>query len=111
MIDTKKLESQPQKISNPFSEKFTDEGWQLFMYLDENYTQDNNAPRAKYSWIFHFLKYYQLISCKKETYKQFIAERYNMTYSRVQDRQYKYDNVIQPLLERLKQKFSNNIGV
>ena len=107
----KEAETHSKKIDNQFPEKFTDEGWQLFMYLDENYTQDNNTPKAKYSWIFHFLKYYQLISCKKETYRQFIVERYTMTYSRVQDTHYKYDNVIQPLLERLKKNFSNNIGV
>lgn len=90
------------KKINSHLETFTDEGWSLFRYLDEKYTIDNNSPKAKYSWLFHFLKYHQMIICSKEQYRAFILRNKEIVLSRVQDPQFKYDNTIKPLLEKLK---------
>lgn len=93
---------------NPYPEIFTNEGYELFQYLDENYTRDNQSLRAKYSWIFHYLVKEEMITCTKKLYIKFIKEKYRITFSRIQDPEYKYNNTINPLLRTLEVYFHEN---
>lgn len=93
------------EVQNTVSEVFDSEGQELFLYLNERYKEDNNALKAKYSNIFHFLKDEQKIICQNKTYIAFIKEEYGVELSRIQPKQYKYNNRIFDLLKRISKGY------
>jgi len=93
-------------IENQYPQIFSDKEYNLFLYLNDEYSRDNKSPKAKYSYIYHFLKYENSISGTQQNYIDFIKKEYNTKMSKIQPINYKYDDEIKPLLMRLKGNFN-----
>lgn len=91
--------------SSRYSQLFKYKGYELFNYLNTEYTRDNSNPKAKYSYLFHFLSYQELLICTKLNWIAFIQSEMNIHLSRIQDKTPKYEDIIFPLLSRLKADF------
>ncbi len=85
---------------NLFPEIFKEKGYDLFCFLNEKYTKDDNSRKAKYSNLFWFLEYEDLLNCTQLEYIKFISSEYNETMSKIQPKTTKYYDTIQPLLKR-----------
>lgn len=105
------INSKTQKVKITQATKhqdiFTADGEQLFNFLNEMYVRDDKTLKSKYSWLYHFLKNGQ-IRCSQLKYIAFIKTTFGIKLSRIQDIQYKYKNIIEPLLNDLKTEFEEN---
>lgn len=95
--------NEKEKLRNSgYPQIFAEEGFLLFNILVANYTKDNHSPIAKFSNLFHFFKYEQLICCTKLEYIDFVAEEYDVHMSKVLPTTIKYHDYIMPLLSRMR---------
>jgi len=70
------------------------------------YTLDDNSPVAKYSYIYHFLAYEQLITARSQSkYMEFIKDTFGITMSKILPENDKFNDDIHPLLSRLKSNY------
>ena len=88
-----------------FPQIFNEGAYDLFCYLDTEYTNNNKMLKAKYSQLFHFLTYEQLIICTQLEYIKFIANEKGETMSKILGPNFKYTHTILPLFSRLKSDF------
>lgn len=95
----------PSTPSKKFLQFFKNEGYDLFCYLDAEYTIDEHTPKTKYSNIYQFLKYHQIIICSQRAYIDFIEKQMGVRLSKIFPANYKYDVTILPLLSQLKSNF------
>ncbi len=80
--------------------------YELFWYLQMEYTLDDNSPVAKYSYIYHFLAYEQLITARSQSkYMEFIKDTFGITMSKILPENDKFNDDIHPLLSRLKSNY------
>src|SRR5665648_13794 len=108
----KKIESpkpDSAQISNRHHQIFNNGGYDLFLYLVQNYTRDDKTPKAKFSNLFHYLKHEQLILCTQLQYISFIEEELKVKLSKILPSNYKYSEQIQPILGRLRSDFLQNL--
>jgi hypothetical protein len=101
-IDSK---NESGKKKNPYPELFSDNNYELFLYLNKEYTRDNKFQPTKLSNIYHFMIYENCISGTQKMYFKFIKSEFNITFSKILPKTYKYEDEIQPLLHRLKKQF------
>lgn len=99
----------PAQISNRHHQIFNDGGYNLFLYLVQNYTREDKTPKAKFSNLFHYLKHEQLIICSQLQYISFIEEECKIKLSKIQPSNYKYSDQIQPILGRLRSNFQQSL--
>ena len=99
----KEQEQHPDE--NPYPELFSEESYKLFVYLDDNYKRDNKGLKAKYSFIYHYLKYVNEILGTQDLFIEFIEKEYGVKLSKIQPKHYKYYNEIKPVLSRLHTQF------
>jgi hypothetical protein len=97
--------------SNKFPQIFNEGAYDLFCYLDMEFTKTNSMPIAKYSNIFRFLKYEQLIICTQLEYIRFIEDETGEKMSKILPQNFKYTDTILPLLKRLKSDFDKRIKI
>jgi len=83
---------------NDFPKIFKDDGYGVFIQLNEKYQNNNKKLPTKYSNLFHYLKYSDLLRCQQNEYIDFIKQEYNVNLSKIYPQTYKYKNDIQPLL-------------
>jgi hypothetical protein len=95
-------ESSPSK---KYLQYFKERGYDLFCYLATEFTKDDKCPKTKYSNLFHFLKYEQLIICTQVEYLKMIEEQMGVKLSKIFPTNFKYDETIHPILTRLKTDF------
>jgi hypothetical protein len=88
---------------------FNDGGYDLFLYLVQNYTRDDKTPKAKFSYLFHYLKYEQLILCSQLQYISYLEEECKIKLSKIQRANFKYSDQIQPILGRLRSNFLQSL--
>jgi hypothetical protein len=86
---------------------FNDYQYSLFVFLNDKYTRDNKTLVAKYSYMYHFLKYEQCISGKQNMYIRFIKREFDIDMSKVLPKTYKYEDEISTLLHNNKVIFDN----
>ena len=80
--------------------------YELFCYLQMEYTLDDNSPVAKYSYIYHFLAYEQLITARSQSkYMEFIKDTFGINMSKILPENDKFNDDIHPLLSRLKSNY------
>jgi hypothetical protein len=80
--------------------------YELFCYLQAEYTRDDHSPVAKYSYIYRFLDQEQLVTARSQSnYMEWIKETMGIPMSKVFCKTYKYDDTIHHLLSRLKSNF------
>lgn len=79
--------------------------YELFCYLETEYSMDDENLPTKYSNLYHFLKNEQLISCKQKQYIEFIEEEMGVKMSKIFPQNFKFKDIISPLLGRLKSDF------
>ena len=92
----------PQKYLQIFKEG----GAELFCYLQTEYTKDNNHPVAKYSYIYRFLAYEQLITARSQSkYMEFIIDIYGINMSKILPENDKFNDDIHHVLSRLRSNF------
>ena len=91
------------KIKNKYPQYFSDYGYSLFVYLNEKYESKN--LKTKYSNIFHFFKYCDIMECTQLEYIEFIKTEYQITLSKILEETFIYSNSIQPKLLRFKSEF------
>src|SRR5665648_200202 len=96
-------------VSNLHHQIFNNGGYDLFLYLVQNYTRDDKTPKAKFSNLFHYLKHEQLILCTQLQYISFIEEELKVKLSKILPSNYKYSEQIQPILGRLRSDFLQNL--
>ena len=95
------------EATNPFPQIFKDfNAYTLFIYLNDEYTKDNNRPKTKYSNIFRYLQYENRLLCSQLEYIDFIKNEYNIKLSKIYDKTLKYDDIIKPILQELTMKFN-----
>jgi len=87
-----------------FPEIFTEGGYDLFSYLNNNFNSENKSPKAKYSVLFHYLKYEQYIVGSQLDYIRFIKDKFGVSLSKIQRLPQKYDS-IKSTLGKLKASF------
>ena len=93
-------------IYSKFLQIFKDKGAELFDYFQSEYTLDDHSPVAKYSYIFHFLAYEQLIIARSQSkYMEFIKDTLGFNMSKILPENDKFSDDIQPLSSRLKSNF------
>jgi len=109
--DTVKESSKPDSAfsSNLHHQIFNDGGYDLFLYLVQNYTRDDKAPKAKFSYLFHYLKYEQFVLCSQLQYISFIEKECKVKLSKIQNCNLKYSDQIQPILGRLRSNFLQSL--
>lgn len=108
-LPTESLKSVTDQISNLHHQIFNNGGYDLFLYLVQNYTRDDKTPKAKFSNLFHYLKHEQLILCSQLQYISFIEEEYKIKLSKIMPSNYKYSEQIQPILGRLRSNFLQSL--
>ena len=93
-------------VPSKFLQIFKERGFELFDYLQSEYSLDDGSPVAKYSYIYHFLSYEQLINSRSQLkYMEFIQESYGINMSKILPENDKFNDHIQHLLSRLKSDF------
>jgi hypothetical protein len=101
--EEQEISTQIPKIK--FPEIFREKGYELFKYLNSNYVGDDKVEKAKYSNLFHFLKYEQILLCSQDMYIQFIEKECKVKMSKILPESFKYKDKIQSILIRLKKNF------
>jgi hypothetical protein len=96
--------------SNDFSEIFTEGGYEVFLYLDENYTRDNNFRPTKYSNIYRVMQEKFIIGTQDQ-FKDFLKENYDVLPSKLLNNEYKesykFKKKIKPYLLKLMDNFKD----
>ena len=93
-------------VSSKYLQIFKEEGAELFDFFQNEYTLDDQSPVAKYSYIYHFLVYEQLITARSQLkYMEFIKEFFGITMSKILPENDKFKDDIHRLLSRLKSNF------
>ena len=93
-------------IPAKFLQIFKEGGAELFEYFQSEYTLDDQSPVAKYSYIYHFLTYEQLIIARCQSkYIEFIKESFGVNMSKILPENDRFEDHIHPLLSRLKSNF------
>jgi len=108
IIETKDEPLASDETPNPpkFLQIFKEGGYDLFCYLDMEYTIDDISPVAKYSYLYHFLAYEQLIIARSQSkYMEFIKDTFGINMSKILPENDKFNDDIHPLLSRLKSNF------
>lgn len=80
---------------------FNTGGYELFCYLNENYSPGNKCLPAKFSYLYHFLKHENRLVGSQAEYIHFISTRMQVVMSKIFPRNIKYDDTVFPLLGRL----------
>ena len=93
-------------VSSKYLQIFKERGFELFDYLQSEYTIDDSTPVAKYSYIYHFLAYEKLITARSQLkYMEFIKDTLGINMSKILPENEKFNDHIQHLLSRLKSDF------
>lgn len=85
---------------NDYPEIFKEGGYKVFCLLNEKYTKDNKATKAKYSNLYHFMDYEDLLNCTQKEYIAFIHNEHGVLLSKILPRTNKYNDTIKLLLKR-----------
>lgn len=93
-------------VENEYPQYFSDYCYSLLLYLNERY--ETTKLRTKYSNIFHFLKYCEIMECTQLEYIDFVKMKYNIPLSKILNKSLKYLDTIQPKLLRFKSAFDKN---
>jgi hypothetical protein len=88
-----------------FPQIFIEGGFILFFRLVMKYTKDDKSPVAKFSNLYHFFKYEQILTCTQLEYISFIESHYDLKMSKIMPANHKYTEVIKPMLERMLRGF------
>jgi hypothetical protein len=109
--DTTKESLKPSSpvVTNLHPQIFNDGGYDLFSYLVQNYISDGKTPKAKFSYLFQYLKHEQLIVCTQLQYISFIEKEYKVKLSKILHSDYKFSDQIQPILGRLRSNFQKSL--
>jgi hypothetical protein len=84
-----------------FPEIFTEGNYNKFVLLNEKYKKDNKSLKAKYSNIYHFMDYEDMLCCTQSEYIDFIVvQKFTDNISKIQPQTNKYKDIIKPLLMR-----------
>src|SRR5690606_2903293 len=97
---TEKSEMKETCTRNDFPEIFKADGYSVFRLLNENYQNSNKKLRAKYSYLYHYLKYEDLLRCNQLEYIDFIKEQFGIEMSKILPKTLKYVDDIQSLLAK-----------
>jgi len=89
---------------NDFIGIFKDNGYSVFRLLNEKYQSNNKKLRAKYSYLYHYLKYEDLIRCNQLEYIDFIKTQFGVEMSKILPKTLKYEDDIQYLLAAYHKK-------
>lgn len=101
-----RIESQGLTIpENHFPHLFIEGGFILFFRLAMKYTIDDNSPVSKFSNLFHFFKYEQILTCTQVEYISFIDSHYDLKMSRILSAGTRYHEIVKPMLEHLLRGF------
>lgn len=101
-----RIESQGLFVpENLFPHLFIEGGFILFFRLSMKYTIDDNSPVSKFSNLFHFFKYEQILTCTQAEYISFIESHYDLKMSRVLPAATRYHEIVKPMLERILRGF------
>ena len=94
-------------VSSKYLQIFKKEAsYELFCYLQMEYTLDDNSPVAKYSYIYHFLAYEQLITARSQSkYLEFIKDTFGINMSKILPENDRFNDDIHHLLSRLRSNF------
>ena len=93
-------------IPTKYLQIFKEGGAELFYYLQSEYTLNNNHPVAKYSSIYRFLSYEQLIIARSQSkYMEFIKDSFGISMSKIFSETDKYTDDIHHILSRIKSDF------
>ena len=96
-------------IPTKYLQIFKEGGAELFYYLQSEYTLNNNHPVAKYSSIYRFLSYEQLIIARSQSkYMEFIKDSFGISMSKIFSETDKYTDDIHHILSRIKSDFERN---
>lgn len=93
-----KSETKKTISENDFPEIFKNDGCQVFWLLNEKYQNSNKKLKAKYSNLYHYLKYEDLLRCTQLEYIEFIKEQFGVEMSKILPKTLKYEDDIQSLL-------------
>ncbi len=93
-----KSETKKTISENYFPEIFKNDGCQVFWLLNEKYQNSNKKLKAKYSNLYHYLKYEDLLRCTQLEYIEFIKEQFGVEMSKILPKTLKYEDDIQSLL-------------
>lgn len=117
-LDSKGFQIEPRtenlylsSSSDMFPQIFKEGAYDLFCFLDMEFTKANSMPIAKYSNIFHFLRYEQLVICTQLEYIHFIEHETGERMSKILPKNFKYTDTVFPLLKRLKYDFEKRIKI
>lgn len=114
MIDRYTMEgAMQQPVSGPLdspvsvllSSIFNEGGYELFCYLNENYSMRKKCLNAKFSSLYHFLKHENKLVGTQAEYMNFISAEMHVTMSKILPKSLKYEDAIFPLLSRLRSNF------
>ena len=93
-------------VPSKFLQIFKERGVELFDYFQSEYILDDGAPVAKYSYIYRFLAYEQLINARSQSkYREFIKDTFGVNMSKIFPENDKFNDDIHRLLSRLKSDF------
>lgn len=96
-------------VTNLHPQIFNDGGYDLFSYLVENYITDGKTLKAKFSYLFLYLKHEQLIVCTQLQYISFIEKEYKVKLSKILRSDFKFSDQIKPILGRLRSNFQQSL--
>jgi hypothetical protein len=95
--------------SREFSHLFKESCFELFCWLQSGYITNDKALVAKYSNIYHFLSYHQLITCTQVQFIDFLEIRWQVKLSKILPKNDKYRESDYHVLHRLKLDFEKGI--
>ncbi|MBW6536530.1 MAG: hypothetical protein K0B11_16080 [Mariniphaga sp.] len=104
-----KQEPETPEPENKFLNIFKEGGYELFCYLNENYTRHDKQLPTKYSNLYRFLDYEQFIVGTQDQYKDFIKGKFGIKFSKVTKGNYTYTDNVFNLLTRLKSQYKNQL--
>lgn len=87
---------------------FIEDGLALFWHLNDKYLCDDHCPKTKYSNIHRFLKYENKLAGNQVDYMNFINQALQVGITRILRPGFKYEDMIFPLMGRLKSAFDKN---
>nr|WP_320117584.1 hypothetical protein [uncultured Marinifilum sp.] len=71
-------------IKNPRPDVFTDEGYRVFLKLDEKYPYEDDKPFTKYGLIGRYLSNEYLLAHRKKDYIEFIQGSFDEKFTRIE---------------------------
>ncbi len=105
----KSLNPSSPVVTNLHPQIFNDGGYDLFSYLVDNYISDGKTLKAKFSYLFQYLKHEQLIVCTQLQYISFIEKEYKVKLSKILRSDFKFSDQIKPILGRLRSNFQQSL--